>query len=493
MNQHTAFLDAIRENPEDDGPRLVYADWLDEHGDAERAEFIRAQCELARLEVDDERFPAVRQRVSELLAKNGREWTEALRRFARVYSIERGFADHVTLPADTFFAHAHEVFAVAPVWHVKLRNLKDRTRDRVPDLAKCPILEKLSSINLDTNGLGVGHAQTLLSSRFLGRLTSLDFSNNKIGLGGARALGACPHLGQLVHLRLDSSAIGNNGLAALVESPHMPRLRTLGLHGNGLGHAGIEALANSPSAAGLTDLDLSTNPRFTADTLRALASSPHLARLGTLRLGNTYGGTHGQAIMPEGLAALAESPTLNELHTLDLDGLRSLTDEALTALAGARGLPGLKTLCLARCQINPMNSLIRSTWRLVGPEGFANFVRGPLLGRLRLLDLAGNHVGLPGVQALAESPQAANLVSLTLASCYLTDEALATLAGSPHLARLCVLSLRSNAFGDAGARALAASPHLNRLHTIHVWNNDALTDKGRQALAGRFGPCAACD
>ena len=28
-----AFLQAIRDAPEDDGPRLIYADWLEEHAD----------------------------------------------------------------------------------------------------------------------------------------------------------------------------------------------------------------------------------------------------------------------------------------------------------------------------------------------------------------------------------------------------------------------------------------------------------------------------
>ncbi len=44
------FLADIIEHPADDTPRLIYADWLDEHGQAERAEFIRVQCELAKLE-----------------------------------------------------------------------------------------------------------------------------------------------------------------------------------------------------------------------------------------------------------------------------------------------------------------------------------------------------------------------------------------------------------------------------------------------------------
>ena len=45
-----AFLADICEHPEDDTPRLVFADWLDDHGDQARAEFIRLQVELARLD-----------------------------------------------------------------------------------------------------------------------------------------------------------------------------------------------------------------------------------------------------------------------------------------------------------------------------------------------------------------------------------------------------------------------------------------------------------
>jgi uncharacterized protein (TIGR02996 family) len=51
MTHDDAFLHDIIENPDDDRPRLVYADWLDDHGQAERAAFIRVQCELARMAV----------------------------------------------------------------------------------------------------------------------------------------------------------------------------------------------------------------------------------------------------------------------------------------------------------------------------------------------------------------------------------------------------------------------------------------------------------
>jgi uncharacterized protein (TIGR02996 family) len=40
------FLTAIIADRSDDTARLVFADWLQENGDEERAEFIRIQCEL---------------------------------------------------------------------------------------------------------------------------------------------------------------------------------------------------------------------------------------------------------------------------------------------------------------------------------------------------------------------------------------------------------------------------------------------------------------
>lgn len=50
MPDLAAFIRAIRENPTEDGPRLQYADWLEEQGESAAAELIRLGCELAAVE-----------------------------------------------------------------------------------------------------------------------------------------------------------------------------------------------------------------------------------------------------------------------------------------------------------------------------------------------------------------------------------------------------------------------------------------------------------
>ena len=61
------FLRAIRADPDADAVRLAYADWLEDDGDADRAEFIRVQCALAERPDDG----ALRKRERRLLAEHG--------------------------------------------------------------------------------------------------------------------------------------------------------------------------------------------------------------------------------------------------------------------------------------------------------------------------------------------------------------------------------------------------------------------------------------
>jgi uncharacterized protein (TIGR02996 family) len=134
-----AVLRAVLDEPDDDLPRLAYADWLEERGapgDAERAEFIRAQLEMARGEPcvaekrgDPKTFPGhgcrrcgLAKREAVLLDAHGRRWARDLapggaRRGVRWW---RGFVEAISLPCADFVAHAGALFAAQPVCKVTL-------------------------------------------------------------------------------------------------------------------------------------------------------------------------------------------------------------------------------------------------------------------------------------------------------------------------------------------------------------------------------------
>ena len=73
------FLAAIRQDPDDDTPRLVYADWLEERGDP-RAEFLRVECEVRKLPSGDERFSSLWARFYALLRALDPDWVALVRR-----------------------------------------------------------------------------------------------------------------------------------------------------------------------------------------------------------------------------------------------------------------------------------------------------------------------------------------------------------------------------------------------------------------------------
>src|SRR3954466_9337320 len=74
MSLAEAFLRDIVDHPDDDAPRLVYADWLDEHGDPERAEFVRVQVERAKRPAWDAAQVRLRLREEALLRAHGEAW-----------------------------------------------------------------------------------------------------------------------------------------------------------------------------------------------------------------------------------------------------------------------------------------------------------------------------------------------------------------------------------------------------------------------------------
>src|SRR5258707_631016 len=71
------LIAAAKQHPDEDAPRLVLADWLEEHGDEDdlvRAECIRLDVELARLPTRSKLSSEVWQRRCQLWPADHRDW-----------------------------------------------------------------------------------------------------------------------------------------------------------------------------------------------------------------------------------------------------------------------------------------------------------------------------------------------------------------------------------------------------------------------------------
>jgi uncharacterized protein (TIGR02996 family) len=77
---HEEFLAALRENPNDNVSRLVYADWLDEQGDP-LAEFVRLEVRLAGGGITDDERREMANRLAELGRGAERGWLMAVNRW----------------------------------------------------------------------------------------------------------------------------------------------------------------------------------------------------------------------------------------------------------------------------------------------------------------------------------------------------------------------------------------------------------------------------
>src|SRR5262249_10870850 len=144
-----AFIEAIVESPDDDGLRLIYADWLDERGDP-RGEFIRVQVQLARLPEDDPRQEELEARASELLEEHKDEWVGPVRDIVEDRGtspgavFRRGFVEQLTISAAKFLQNGDAIFRAHPVQRVRLLE----ARGEMHRLADAPHLARVVELQL---------------------------------------------------------------------------------------------------------------------------------------------------------------------------------------------------------------------------------------------------------------------------------------------------------------------------------------------------------
>jgi uncharacterized protein (TIGR02996 family) len=156
VNDGELLLKAILANPAEDTPRLVYADWLEENGQGERAEFIRWQVAHPSTDYStgpncgrggDIGTPDYRHRLKEEIAS-------LLGQSYQFATWKRGLLYYLEMTAPEWFAHGDAILAAHPLTRVNITGSVTATFEEVTwTETRDEVGLKLRAVwNLDING-----------------------------------------------------------------------------------------------------------------------------------------------------------------------------------------------------------------------------------------------------------------------------------------------------------------------------------------------------
>ena len=524
MPENPELLRAVIAAPDDDLPRLVYADWLDEHGDPDLAEFIRVQCRLAATTPADPDWIDLRDRESELLC----------RLHPRLRELEPPNTDR-----RFYFGHGslrHRDGNLSLLRRGFPYSLSDQTQthEYTPSYVR-KLISDLEQVVKDTTvrafhqwSSPIDNLEKLLAAPIMGQFRALELTPEiRIGDGyesypaavsaAVAALTDGPVAGRLQALDL-CAELTTEAVARLARSGALPSLEHLELRGLGLPEVGFERLGQADWFGQLRTLNIRNRPRDPAafvgtagdlpilqtfrarlepDDIRHLAAGkfPALARL-------TLPGPKDPAVccLLEG----SQFPALTELR-LKNDGMRS---EAWAALLRAEWFSRLRVLRMSQVMIgdkaivamaeHPVARVLRTLTikgSALGKTGLAAMAKPDAFPQLTTLDLEAmihQKPTVPGIVAFLSRWASPRLRHLRLGHWPVGDVGAIALASNPAFAGLTRLCLDDSGIGPAGAAALFASPYLQNLVELNLHFNtigqsaNALADPG---VMPRLGKC----
>jgi uncharacterized protein (TIGR02996 family) len=454
MNERKGLLQAILADPEEDAPRLVYADWLEENGDEadlEHATFIRTQIERMRLAPDDDRQAELRHREESL--HSGCAAFEAWRKkHTRHFSgldrsgepakngagrYERGFPVNVIAPKRRW-----------PYWTLEPKDLDEMARafDRYP-------IREFSAFHfMGKSGVETSPLERLAAWPYLVRIRGVyvGYDGPPAHVDdhgpGTQALATSPHAQNLECLHLGSMLFGDLDWKDLFAARCMPRLNSLSVpYGQGVWPRPVRRLATAPLGERLIRFNC-IGCQIEGDDLLPLLDASPLADLSVSVTDLT------------GWERTAVARTLRKFE-LRRDGPRGLMDDgeypepdSVEAVTGLEDFLGQSVLALVELSLSGVDLRDDILSRLAG----APFARNAVKLRLNRCHLTS--ASLPALRRLIACGR---LRRLDLSRNFLTRADAAAIGHWPELARLHELDLSNQAAEGVGADALLDSPHLH--------------------------------
>jgi len=366
MSDREAFVQAIAANPADDLPRLVFADWLDEHGEPERAEFIRTQIRWHHADADERK--SLDARAEELFKEHWQRWFAPL-----------------LLALDPDADRRRNLGIKGNILASKASLSMQETRQPGSAVQGVDVIRGFTeSASLDLTSWA---EQASLAEAFrMEPLTELICQDGLHSPVWSRF--TQPALRWVTDLRLNQRwawGVSAPESTALLEDPHLAGVRMFSLHADMpnsdrlamIPAAWVDRFTRSPLAYRLSKLRLWT---ITADGIGALCRPGRLRleglclsvyplttdvirQLGGSELGQTLAGLSLRGLMADGEAAALTREEWPQLRSLDLSYNR-LTAAVLPALAAAAFTPRLEWLDLSHMPLFDATTDVNGLHRL---------------------------------------------------------------------------------------------------------------------------------
>lgn len=209
-----ALLNAIYDHPDDDTPRLVYADWLQEHGQENYAQFIRLQCAAAREQLWSAEANRLWEEIGRVWNRLYYEWLPAMQAYwpgqqtdnLDAVHFHRGFLSPKLLITTALLAFVEQVWDWLPTREVNATLTTSGAA--LERLAIDPRMRRVRRVETATQ---IGHA----------------FNDLPEDPAALNSFLRSPHLCNLNHLDLSIGWIHKSTLALLLSGNNLPRATEL--------------------------------------------------------------------------------------------------------------------------------------------------------------------------------------------------------------------------------------------------------------------------
>ncbi len=286
-----ALLAECKDHPNDDTPRLILADFLEDSPlavDRARGQFVRLQCRLARMTVTDPERPAVQASIREQRRQHEVDWVESLvlEDLITDWWWDRGLLAVEVQGRQLLNCRApgmadSEALAWVETLHLDIKNQPEV----LPLTLECPLARGITVLDLSRTD-PLASMESLAQSPALRRIRKLDLSGTEIGWDSLRYLARSEHLVGLEHLLLNGVRGRFWEMEALAQCPALGRLAILEISRNQIGLLGLNTLAMSQRLPRLAVVRMEYDQSDPLNAPHPEVDCPGYARFRQLHLGN---------------------------------------------------------------------------------------------------------------------------------------------------------------------------------------------------------------